>query len=651
MSVCSINIPEMTALQSAMVTAESGTRSDASSLSNSLSGVMLDSGALSQVPAVTNWISDMLVDIRRRLAMAQALAASTPGQAAFVQFDESALSQLTPAQAAARAKQAVEAMKAGDLKRFLQLVDGEVYDPYFAQALAKGASTRDIEQFIMGQQGYGQLRADVSASDYETMLTGLGQLLGLASRGTGDLDLGATWRSNFVQELTAPLFKGDPDKSESYTDLYDRENDRTALFLLLERGQYSTDFLKLATTKIAATDYGALLAPRPGYEYALEPNGAFADDAAKSLMIALAHNPEAARWAFTQGGTTNMPVGGTSVPVNAFLHKMLLEHRYNNEADQSVVILAAQAAIGGDKTSPIARDVQTISDSLAERKAEWDAMPWYQKWGHTILDVIGMIPVVGDVANVPNAAWYALEGDWADAGVTAAGMIPVLGDAALGARVAADLGKGAKALKALRMIDVAGKDGTELADSLRFLQKADQIEPAVFKFDNVEDFQRAANVPHPNVTYEFQGLRYTTDDLGRPIKVTGAPLMTRGVPDDTLRTAIGKGPDAVEGDVGFHIFAESFGGPTNKLNTVPGNGKVSPENFAEFKNLNTSEYARMENQVRAALKDPNVKDINLTVEPIYGAGTSTRPESFAASLSIDGDSFDFTFINAPVPRK
>lgn len=66
-----------------------------------------------------------------------------------------------------------------------------------------------------------------------------------------------------------------------------------------------------------------------------------------------------------------------------------------------------------------------------------------------------MIPVIGDIANVPNAAWYALEGDWANAGITGAGMIPLLGDAALGGRV---LKASGDALKALRMVDLTGKD-------------------------------------------------------------------------------------------------------------------------------------------------------------------------------------------------
>jgi len=64
--------------------------------------------------------------------------------------------------------------------------------------------------------------------------------------------------------------------------------------------------------------------------------------------------------------------------------------------------------------------------------------------GHTALDVIGMVPVVGTVANLVNAGWYAAEGDWTDAGMSALAAIPIEGDA----------------VDALKL----GKDGVEIAE-------------------------------------------------------------------------------------------------------------------------------------------------------------------------------------------
>ena len=54
---------------------------------------------------------------------------------------------------------------------------------------------------------------------------------------------------------------------------------------------------------------------------------------------------------------------------------------------------------------------------------------------HDLLDVAGFIPVVGEIADLANAVGYALEGDWVNAGISAAGAIPVVGDLAKAGRV------------------------------------------------------------------------------------------------------------------------------------------------------------------------------------------------------------------------
>lgn len=58
--------------------------------------------------------------------------------------------------------------------------------------------------------------------------------------------------------------------------------------------------------------------------------------------------------------------------------------------------------------------------------------------GHTALDTVGMVPVVGTVAEGVNAGWYAVQGDYGDAALSAASAIPVAGDAADAARLARD---------------------------------------------------------------------------------------------------------------------------------------------------------------------------------------------------------------------
>ncbi len=52
-----------------------------------------------------------------------------------------------------------------------------------------------------------------------------------------------------------------------------------------------------------------------------------------------------------------------------------------------------------------------------------------QETGHTALDVIGVIPVIGEGADFINGVWYTVEGDALNASLCYASMIPIIGDA------------------------------------------------------------------------------------------------------------------------------------------------------------------------------------------------------------------------------
>ena len=54
--------------------------------------------------------------------------------------------------------------------------------------------------------------------------------------------------------------------------------------------------------------------------------------------------------------------------------------------------------------------------------------------GHGLLDVAGLVPVVGEAADLANAAWYTAEGDYTMAALSAAAAIPFAGWAATGAK-------------------------------------------------------------------------------------------------------------------------------------------------------------------------------------------------------------------------
>jgi len=73
---------------------------------------------------------------------------------------------------------------------------------------------------------------------------------------------------------------------------------------------------------------------------------------------------------------------------------------------------------------------------------------WWNRWGsdalHTTLDVVGLIPGVGEAADGANALVYLAEGDKVSAALSAAAMLPIGGQAATAAKMAK---KGAQALE------------------------------------------------------------------------------------------------------------------------------------------------------------------------------------------------------------
>jgi hypothetical protein len=94
--------------------------------------------------------------------------------------------------------------------------------------------------------------------------------------------------------------------------------------------------------------------------------------------------------------------------------------------------------------------------------------------GHTALDIVGMVPVVGTVANLANAGWYAAQGDWKDAAWSAAAAIPIEGDAVDAAKLGKDAVSiaedGATAERAI-------KDGEGAEAAIKDAEAADKGEP------------------------------------------------------------------------------------------------------------------------------------------------------------------------------
>jgi hypothetical protein len=353
---------------------------------------------------------------------------------------------------------------------------------------------------------------------------------------------------------------------------------------------------------------------------------------------------DAALELFARGEQVTVQVDGEDQTSTAFLKYLLTERRWpvdDGQGAKEAIVAGMTPKLGGSVDSALvaqyANAMITYKQAEIEARAD-DGGNWFSDIGHMVLDGLGLIPVVGEPIDAVNGIWYYAEGNVIDGSLSMASCIPVLGWFSTGGKWAR---RGAKALDVATLVGRDGKPLDEMLESVQLLARADDVEAGVFKFDNLEAFNRAANNPHPGVTYQYKDLTWSTDEFGRTEYVTGHLKPDPAGRDPKLQRDIGNGPDAKDSDVGFHLIADSLGGPTNKLNVVPGNGKSIDDGLA---NLNQGEYARMERALRGALKDG--KDVSIEITPLYPPGSATtRPDRFVVNTFVDGRHEPYSFAN------
>ncbi|WP_103532080.1 hypothetical protein [Streptomyces sp. SM11] len=113
--------------------------------------------------------------------------------------------------------------------------------------------------------------------------------------------------------------------------------------------------------------------------------------------------------------------------------------------------------------------LQEMEEALADAAADDDISVWdvLSGVGHTVLDVAGLVPGVGEIADLANAGWYGLEGDALNASLSAASAIPFVGWGATGAKWGKNMFRGAEAfMKASAPADPWPTSGRAARNSL-----------------------------------------------------------------------------------------------------------------------------------------------------------------------------------------
>ena len=121
-------------------------------------------------------------------------------------------------------------------------------------------------------------------------------------------------------------------------------------------------------------------------------------------------------------------------------------------------------------------------------------------WGHGILDVAGLVPGFGEIFDGLNAAWYAAEGDKANAALSAAAMIPFAGWAATGGKFINKGVKAVKSAKANKSILSGGKKGID--ESMEYAAKYTS-DPDYLRYMNTEKVRIAKDLNNAKLTFDM----------------------------------------------------------------------------------------------------------------------------------------------------
>lgn len=276
-----------------------------------------------------------------------------------------------------------------------------------------------------------------------------------------------------------------------------------------------------------------------------------------------------------------------------------------------------------DIATTIAKDPMLLVDAVIDPiKQDWNNGNYGEAIGRGVTEVL--LTVVG-TKGADKAGKVARVANAADDAADVARVANRADDVADAARTAGRVGDAEDLSGILARADT----GTTIAGK------------PVLRFQSMDDFNAAANAARPNTVYEFGTYRWTTDGQGRVVRAEGrVDLNPVGRNDPSLQTSIGHQGRST--DVGFHVIADRLGGPTNRLNVVPGNGKPIGDGLP---NLNNGAYKRFENELARLAGDGHV--VEMRVSPHYNAGNTTiRPDRFVAEYRVDGgDWIRQSFIN------
>ncbi|WP_028708050.1 hypothetical protein [Propionicicella superfundia] len=429
MTKISIDLDAMAALVAALDAAARDAPAAASRIRSDLDYVWLSYPGLSRWRAGGQaiWAIESIAEsCRRRLNKAWELYQSDPGMGRVVSVDEDQLVTEDAQQAAALIGN-IDYDQLDDIpQELLDLLKRNQGDPDFARQFAVGLdplAAAMLLTLINNHVAPGSPAQDPAyMARYRELLDGLGATLSL-----GAASMDATGQAQF---------------NKKWADSFAEPTAGTPLALIVSRGTWSDDFLSAVKASIDKVENDFV----SSWSYRLFRGGDPRVDAwlghAAPIMIdpeadpdtgdhpqisdpmyglfrAAVNNPQ---WILDNfsGGPLTDPFDYDSA--NQTDQKGQIDLRakqlFDRQPDQATmtwfiqsVLTAEAASIQNGGTSGLLADVQKQIGVYTRLERIENAKGFWDKWGHAIIDVVSLVPFVGEVADGVNAVWYYAEGD------------------------------------------------------------------------------------------------------------------------------------------------------------------------------------------------------------------------------------------------
>lgn len=423
-------------------------------------------------------------------------------------------------------------MSVEDREDLIAILERHHDDPEFAGLLS---STIDVTMLgtALGNAQDGDWPEGISMDEaYDInrrLMSALGPVLGLGTLVQGDY---------------RPPDGKDDEWYDAMTAEFQRQWDvsagsQTLLASLMTKGVWDPRFLADMTERLVRFERQDLDGPdgwdmHTGTSTVFGPDGTYYLDPVQALTAAVGRSGAASRELLNSGGTRDLELEAGTVQVSDLMAYLLLERGFpgpEGEAAITALLTSAMTPRPGDPVPlELARQLQSIvtygeeQAKKAEEEAERLDKPWYVDLGHFALDVVGLVPLFGEPADLANAAWYEAEGDHLNAALSAAGVVPFLGYAAVTGKLSL---KGLQNVASPELYARLTKQYGDLGDDVTYgLRYLDGVETAVVEFKTLEGLRAALRSPEPATSYRYGDLSFDVDPRGA-LRFTGKGGMRR----------------------------------------------------------------------------------------------------------------------------